>query len=142
MVAIIRKKFITIIIISLFVVSCSCASAFKGINSEKVDEISGKLILVSKIADGELRYSDNTYSSDELKDVVSRKNKLLYNYFNDFYLGFNIEGKLSSVIVCDKERKYMIAEDSNCTSKLDKKDSTQSLPCSFTLNLNEICAYK
>jgi hypothetical protein len=112
------------------------------LSAEKTDEIAAKLMLVATKAESKVRYGDQTFSPEELKRSLAAGNKQLLSYFDGLSLEFHIEGKHVVALICNGRGQFMIAEDSACTAEVDRKDHTHSFPCSFSLNLSEICANK
>jgi len=139
-----RRKSLSICITTLILTACSITSAFSDYNDrESIYEIAKKLESVESIAESEVRFGKDTISSKDIIKVISEEDSELLSYFDDLYLDFKIVNKHVSAIACDKDRKYLIAEDSNCTAEIDRnavKDGKQ--PCSFELDLTKICKHK
>lgn len=135
---------IACILILLLVTACSYISGMtREIDTEQIDEISYRLKFVAAKAEGELRYADvGTISEDEIFALIE-KDRRIYAPFKDLYLGFSIQERHVVALVCDKERHNMIAEDSQCTDRVDRKMDTQRRqPCSFTLDIIQLCINK
>jgi hypothetical protein len=128
----------------LLVAACSYASIMaRDLSVERINEISYRLKLVSEKADSELRYTDAEKISEEAIFSLIQKDRSIYDPFKDLYLAFSIQGNHVVALVCDNARHNMIAEDSHCTDEVDKTMATHGkLPCSFTLNLMQLCVHK
>ena len=139
-----RRKniFIRTVLITGTLLFYGCIPFKPSLDSERVDEIAGKLILLSSKAESLVRYSNKEYTRTALSSEIANKNLSLMAYFDKLHLDYNIKGKHVSVLVCDKEKTFMIAEDSNCTAKIDRKASTEKLPCTFMIDMDTICVYQ
>lgn len=132
-------------IISLMIGSCAYLPASDhgiGPSAEKVDEIAGKVTLISLKVENKVRSGENLLSSEELKSVLANSNRTLFSYFEGLALEFQIQGKHAAVLVCNKDHNYMIVEDSACTKEIDRKRGAEDVPCSFSLKLSEICMHQ
>jgi hypothetical protein len=112
------------------------------IGSERVDEISGKLILVALKAESKVRQAEPPLTAEELKTNLIKNNPVLLTYFNSLTLKFQIQERHVIALVCDKDQNYAIVEDSACTAEIDRKDITGKMPCTFTLQTSRICIHQ
>lgn len=116
----------------------SCAS----VPGERVDELADKLIMISRKAESEVRYADNALSAEELKAYVAEENPELAAYFQGYALDFQIQGQHVVALLCDVNSRFTIAEDSACTTQIDRKFYTRNEPCGFTLSAADICTHQ
>lgn len=146
----VRKRRTTTICVfigaALIIAACASFSATGAgknrISAERVDEIAGKLVLISIKAENKLRRSEPVPTEQDLERVLRSNNQALFNSLNDVILKFQIQERHVIVLACDKTQSFMIVEDSSCTFAIDRKDSTEKYPCIFTLEAKQVCIYK
>ena len=135
-----------LLIVGVFVTACASLPSWgigrASIDSERVDEIVGKLILVSLKAENKIRRTGQGLTSETLKADLVKSNPVLLRYFDDLSLEFEVQGRHVIALVCDKAKTYAVAEDSACTAAVDRKDATGKKPCAFTLQSARICTHQ
>lgn len=136
---------------SVVIVALAVVLAFTGCQfvfaseEEKMGELAAAVMHVSAAVHAYVRYSNvpETLTGEELIVEATRENRALLQPFADYYLTARRVGKLSAVLVCDRERIRALLEDTGCTTvKFDGPRWRESPPatCSFVLNLDIVCA--
>ena len=77
---------------------------------------------------------------EELLESATRHDPSLLTPFFSYYVGVQVEGRNSSVLVCTRDRKAGLLEDAGCSPEMDAHLwSDSSHLCGFTLNLSAVC---
>lgn len=134
-----KQIFHILIIIALFSTNCATSQG----KEREMSKIASFLTKLSSKVESSVRFGnmpDNIQASDILEDI-NKADPRLMSEFDDYKVMILIQGKLSEVLICSKDKKHGLLEDAGCTGRMDKHlwKLKESHPCNFTLSLEIIC---
>ncbi len=114
------------------------------VDEREMNFLASALTKVSASVDATVRYNDlpsGITPSEVLEMSVSHDPSLLKPFEKKRVLVL-IDGKDSSVLVCDAQTGKALLEDTGCTARMDSHrwTSVASNQCEFTLNVKALCA--
>ncbi len=135
------KKTAFLCMVALFVSGCQVAR--KTSDSEEMLIRSAALRRLAVAVESTVQYSDvpPQIQNGELLALAAKDNPKLLDGFSQYTLKAKNSYKHSIVLMCDREGKYALIEDSGCTGPVDVQHWQQPgrVPCEFTLQLESVC---
>lgn len=142
-----KIKLMSTIVVMILLSGCGCGCLSKS-EKEKYEELSPILLQLNIKIDSYVRYElddASTFSQDQIIDNAVRDDEILFKELEKirkcYSLKLKIEGKNSILLLCTKDNKICLIEDSGCTKKIDFAhwEKNKNQPCEFTLDLKSIC---
>jgi hypothetical protein len=101
------------------------------------------LTKVAKAVAGAVEFKDApaTLSEEELLRFATQHDPEMLEPFRDYLLRVRRAGTATSVLMCTKDGRTALIEDSGCSARSDAHlwERQPQLPCAFQLNLDQIC---
>lgn len=125
------------------VVLWGCSANSQNVNREEMLTKASALTKVARAVASAVQFKDapESLSEEELLRFATQHDPEMLEPFRDYLLRARRAGMATSVLMCTKDRRTGLLEDSGCSAQLDAHLWERSPPvtCAFQLNLAEVC---
>lgn len=137
-----KKPTILVVFAATFVLTTTACLHAKDIDDEELAQVSAALVKVSQAVHTTVLYKtpDPAWQDRALLDAATAHNPALLDRFSAYVMKARQDGHLSSVMVCTADGQHALVEDAGCTGASDWRTTEASTPCTFTLDLSDVCA--
>lgn len=133
-------KTYTFVAVLFAVAVIGCGSNSKAREPEVMYDMASQLKDIALAVQGTVKYDDGERMSDkELLLAALGNDKSSLEIFGEYQLHVLVEGKRSSLMLCDDE--VALIEDSGCTAEVDAHywNANKPYSCEFKLELAKVC---
>jgi hypothetical protein len=137
------KKIISVAIAALFISGCTILQIKKYPDQEEMYAKSASMRKLSAAVESAVQYKNPPpeLENEQLLEFATAHNPNLLSGFAKYKVKAKNINNHSLVLMCDREEKHALIEDSGCTGELDAHHWQQKPlpPCEFTLQVDVIC---
>ena len=129
------------VLITAEVVLVACAFPLQSADEEAAN-IGQRARYLASSVQGFIRYENPlaTLSGGELLRLATKDDPKQLSELSDYFVDARREGANSSVLVCDRDRRQALVEDTACTTIVDRTYGRDTpAACRFQINLEQVC---
>jgi hypothetical protein len=120
-----------------------CSAGGQSFDREEMLVRASALTKVARAVASAVQFKDApaNISEDELLRFATQHDPEMLEPFRDYAIRARRAGMASSVLMCTRDRRTGLIEDSGCSAASDANlwDRTPPAPCEFQLNLDQVC---
>ena len=112
-----------------------------GQSNEEVERLKAPMRHLSSVVDSVVAFDADpkNISSEEILERAFIKRPGLRHWFEGYSLSVKVSGRDSSVLLCDKERKLALIEDTACGLGIERINNGAFEACTFTVQFEQLC---
>ena len=138
------KRTVLCVIVFAVLTACTTPVRAQALDDESLLVVASALNKVAAAVESAVRFkgAPEMLSEEELKRFATQHDPAMLEPLLEFLVRARRVGMYSSVLVCTRDGRIGLMEDTGCTARLDARfwDRSPRLACEFQLEIGSICA--